>query len=136
MPLPKMPENIKIFAKEFPNFHKIFLNLNVAPCNNKTRVHVIFKFIIKLILIKLNLCYFAHFLNLYFLRPATLAFGRSRDGSRDDDGICRAPKIQLFATHCGSSNGDPDVDDQFAFDSARESSMSSFLPIHGRGGRV
>ena len=61
--------------------------------------------------------------NNNFLRPATLAFGRPRDGSHDDDGTRRAPKMQLFSTNCDDSNGDPDVDDRCAFDSAKETAL-------------
>ena len=78
---------------------------------------------INFILTKINLCYFAHFCKCNFLRPATLAFGRPRDGSRDDDGTRRAPKIQLMAKNCDNSNGDPAVGDRCAFDNARETAL-------------
>ena len=83
--------------------------------------HACTRFLIKcinFILTKINLCYFAHFCKCNFLRPATLAFGRPRD-----DGTRRAPKMQLFSTNCDDSNGDPDVDDRCAFDSARETAL-------------
>ena len=44
MLLPKVPENTETFAKEFPNLHKLFLDYNVAPWNNKTRVDAILNY--------------------------------------------------------------------------------------------
>ena len=40
MLLPKMPENMKIFAKEFPNFYKLFLEFKCCALQQQnTRAH-------------------------------------------------------------------------------------------------